>query len=179
MRCDGATLSAIERRLAGADHELIAFHQVDTYFAASRGRLKVREIHAVDGNTVELIAYARPDDLGTRLSVYERVPIPRVEGAALLSALRTSMEESIVVEKIRRVAIMGRTRVHLDRVSGLGTFVELETVLEDGDDEDRGRAESAEVAATLGIEKLTPIAGSYSDLLRSLSGSDGALDADR
>lgn len=169
----------VERRLADAGHALVELHQVDTYLHASRGRLKVREIHALDGNTVELIAYARPDDLGARVSDYERVAIDRAEGAALLAALRASLGEIVVVEKARRIAIVGRTRVHLDRVTSLGCFVELETVLTVGEDEEAGRAEAREVAALLGIEGLDPIGGSYSDLLLSSDMPGGPHDADR
>ena len=179
MRCDAEGLAAVERRLHDAGHALVELHQVDTYLHVSRGRLKVREIHALDGNTVELIAYARPDDLGARVSDYERVAIDRAEGAALLAALRASLGEVIVVEKARRVAIVGRTRVHLDRVAGLGCFVELETVLADGEDEEAGRTEASEVAALLGIEGLAPVGGSYSDLLLSSTAVGKAHDADR
>lgn len=179
MRCDAEQLAAVERRLIDTGHVLVNLHQTDTYLHASRGRLKVREIHALDGNTVELIAYVRPDELGSRLSDYRLVAIDREQGAALLAALRASLGEVVVVEKARRVAVAGRTRVHLDRVTGLGHFVELETVLADGEDEEAGRAESREVASLLGIEGLTPIAGSYSDLLLSSTVSGGAVDADR
>lgn len=173
MRCDADGLAAVERRLGDAGFPLAELHQVDTYLHAASGRLKVREIHAVDGNTVELIAYARPDELGTRLSDYHRVAIDRDQAPALLAALRATLGEVAVVEKARRVAIVGRTRVHLDRVTGLGCFVELETVLADGEGEGAGLAESREVAALLGIDGLTPIAGSYGDLIRSSAVSRG------
>ena len=174
VRCDAETLSAIEGRLRDTGHELDELHQIDTYFRTARNRLKVREIHTVEENTVELIAYARPNELGARVSDYERVAIPRSERAALLAGLRASLEETVVVEKVRRVAIIGRTRIHLDRVATLGTFVELETVLDDGADEDDGRAESANVAALLGIDTLAPIAASYSDLLGGAPTTDAA-----
>lgn len=179
MRCDAETLSAIEGRLRDDGHELAELYQVDTYLRAADGRLKVRETHSVEGNTVELIAYARPDVLGTRLSDYQRVPVDRADGAALLAALRAAMGQLVVVEKTRRVAILGRTRVHLDQVTGLGCFVELETVLAESDDEPAGRSEAAEVASLVGLDELTPIAGSYGDLLLGQSTSSRALDADR
>ena len=145
---------------------------MDTYLRATHGRLKVRESHSVEGNTVELIAYARPDLLGTRLSDYRRVAVDRSEGACLLAALRAALGQLAVVEKRRRVAVLGRTRVHLDQVTGLGCFVELETVLAEGDDEVTGWANSADVAALLGIVALPPVAGSYGDLL-TVRGTDG------
>jgi adenylate cyclase class IV len=179
VRCDAEALTAIEGRLRDDGHEPAELHQVDTYLSAAHGRLKVRETHSVEGNSVELIAYDRPDLLGTRLSDYRRVAVDRSEGAGLLAALRAALDQLVVVEKVRRVAILGRTRVHLDRVTGLGCFIELETVLADGDDEATGRAEAAEVASLLGIDGLTPIAGSYSDLLLARSPVEGDPDADR
>ena len=179
VRCDAETLSAIEGRLRDDGHELPELHQVDTYLRASDGRLKVRETHSVEGNTVELIAYTRPDVLGTRLSDYQRVSVDRADGAALLAALRAALGQLVVVEKVRRVAILGRTRIHLDQVTGLGCFVELETVLAESDDEPTGRSEAAEVASLIGIDELTPIASSYGDLLLGRSTSSRAPDADR
>jgi len=41
------------------------------------------------------------------------------------------------VVKQRTVYLVGRTRVHLDRVAGLGHYLELEVVLADNEDEAR------------------------------------------
>lgn len=178
MRCDDATLAAIERELVERGHAVVDLRQVDTYFQAASGRLKLREIAATDGDAVELIAYARPDQAGARLSDYRRAPVSPAEAAGLREALRAALGELVVVEKRRRVAVVGRTRVHLDRVAGLGAFVELETVLADEDDVAGDAAELAEVAASLGIAGLAPIAGSYGDLLLAASPNGGG-DADR
>jgi len=179
VRCDAETLSFVERRLAQLGHDCLDLHQVDTYFGATRGRLKVRELHSVAGNTVELIAYARPDELGMRLSDYQRIVFPRAERASLRTVLAAALDELVVVDKRRKVAVVGRTRVHLDRVTGLGCFVELETVLAEGDDEGEGRAELARVVDILSIGDLTPVAASYSDLMLEPVWSRPGSDADR
>lgn len=180
VRCDEGTLAAIERELVERGHSAVDLRQVDTYFRATSGRLKLREIASIDGDgdAAELIVYGRPDQAGARLSDYRRVTIPPSEATRLREALRSALGELVVVEKRRRVAVVGRTRVHLDRVAGLGAFVELETVLAEGDDEAAAAAELAEVAASLGIGGLAPIAGSYSDLLVNRD-STRVGDADR
>ena len=54
----------------------------------------------------------------------------------LVETLAGVLKTRGVVTKRREVFLIGRTRVHLDDVKGLGTFVELEVVL--GDDEPPG-----------------------------------------
>ena len=61
--------------------------------------------------------------------------------------------------------MIGRTRVHLDRVEGLGDFVELEVVLAEGEAEASGLAEARRLMASLCIDETALIAGAYVDLL--------------
>ena len=57
------------------------------------------------------------------------------------------------------------TRIHLDTVQGLGTFVELEVVLEDDQPAQQGESVAHELMAALQIapEDLVPVA--YAELL--------------
>jgi len=168
--------------------------QRDTYFAAPRGRLKLREWHqpAPPGETAvattdaeadvsgaTLIAYARPDDAGSRLSDYLLSAVP--EPAALRAALERALGLRVVVEKQRLLYMWGHTRIHFDRVTTLGAFVELETLLDrfgtSGQDDNPGsdgrcaaEAEHQAVIAALGLATLPAIAGSYSDLLLQAAG---------
>jgi predicted adenylyl cyclase CyaB len=174
VACDPATFAharAVAARLA----PLTRLWQRDTYFATPRGRLKLREIRRADAPaTAELIGYDRPDDAGARWSTYHRATIAADEVAALTAALATTIGLRIVVEKTRDVAISGRTRIHLDEVAGLGAFVELETVIDEGASDHGAADELAAVATSLGIAALPAIAGSYSDLLEAASrGADG------
>ena len=57
------------------------------------------------------------------------------------------------------------TRVHLDRVEGLGEFLELETVL-DGIDEAAGQAESEELIGALELDRGLFLARPYRDMLQ-------------
>jgi homotetrameric cytidine deaminase len=101
--------------------------QVDTYFAAREGRLKLREERRDQAAPeATLIAYARADDAQARTSAYHLVGVP--DPAALKAALDASLGTVIAVEKVRRLLLWEGTRIHLDAVQGLGTFVELEAV---------------------------------------------------
>lgn len=166
VRCREPDLDGVRRRAEAAG--IGAFRrlrQVDTYFAVAKGRLKLRQIVAADdASAAELIAYARPDEAGPRWSAYHRVPVAAAEAAPLKAALASTAGILAVVDKTREVAIHRRTRIHLDRVRGLGAFVELETVVAAGDD--GAAAELAETAALLGLDRYEVIAGSYGDLIR-------------
>ncbi|MDP9368156.1 MAG: class IV adenylate cyclase [Chloroflexota bacterium] len=164
--CDPATLAHVRERLAAGGVSFVTLTQVDTYFAVPSGRLKLRQSAPAIGNeqTAELIGYVRPDTSGPRWSAYHRVPVAAVNATMLKAALTATVGVLTEVIKTRTVGLRGRTRVHLDEVQGLGAFVELETVVV-GEDDGSADAELAETAALLGLDRLVPIPGSYSDLL--------------
>ena len=60
--------------------------------------------------------------------------------------------------------------MHLDRVRGLGDFMELEVVLADGDAVEGGVREAHDLMARLGIAQEALVRGAYHDLLRASSG---------
>ena len=74
-----------------------------------------------------------------------------------------------MVRKARHLYIAGRTRIHLDRVEGLGDFLELEVVLAEEDSIKDGEAEAQKLMEPLRVlpEDLVPDA--YADLLAGLS----------
>ena len=100
-------------------------HQIDTYFACAQGRFKLREI---DGQTAQLVAYARPNGSHPRASDYRLVPV--ADAAALKAALADALGVQVVVEKQREIYLHHNVRIHLDEVLGLGTFLEFEAVLD-------------------------------------------------
>jgi len=69
------------------------------------------------------------------------------------------------VRKHRTLYLVGRTRVHLDRVEGLGDFLELEVVLAEGDSADAGVKEARGLMAALGLADDQLVEGAYVDLL--------------
>lgn len=135
-------------------------HQVDTYFVCSQGRIKLRERSA---EPAQLVAYARADAATPRASDYWLVPVP--DPAALKAALVAALGVLVAVEKEREVFLYRNVRIHLDRVTGLGEFVEFEAVLSPGDDEIAAAALVNELAERLGINRHDRLDRSYGDLL--------------
>jgi predicted adenylyl cyclase CyaB len=70
-----------------------------------------------------------------------------------------------VVNKVRTLLLVGRTRIHLDRVDSLGDFLELEVVLGNDESIAAGEVEARALMATLGIAPDDLIADAYVDLL--------------
>ena len=72
-----------------------------------------------------------------------------------------------IVRKQRQLFLYKHTRIHLDDVSDLGSFVELETVLTDIGDED-GHRELHEIASALGLHPDDHVAKPYVELLAAM-----------
>ncbi len=134
--------------------------QDDTFFACDKGRLKLREF--ADGSG-ELIFYSRAESTGPKTCHYEIVPIDKA--GPLRNLLVLALGRAGRVRKLRTLYMVGRSRVHIDRVDGLGTFVELEVVLGEGEGEEAGVREARELMAALGIEDHELIDLPYVDLL--------------
>jgi len=150
--------------LAGGPGETL--HQEDTFFHCPQGRLKLR---CFPGGRAELIHYHRPDIEAAAASCYERVPVG--DAQALRRALAGALGVRAVVRKQRTLYRAGATRIHLDRVEGLGEFIELEVVLSAGQHEAEGAATVAELMAALAIAEQDLIGAAYVDLLESAAGA--------
>lgn len=137
-----------------------SIEQTDLFFVVPRGRLKVRKF--ADG-TGELISYERADQPEPKESDYTRVACPDAE--ALGRALGRVLPGRGTVVKRREVLLVGRTRIHLDQVEQLGTFVELEVILAEGERPEDAFREAHALLRALGIAESTLIAGAYIDLL--------------
>ena len=75
-------------------------------------------------------------------------------------------EPRVVVRKRRELWLVDNVRIHLDEVDGLGTFLELEAVIDAAHDEAACRAAVYRLLAVLGILESDCVRASYSDLLR-------------
>lgn len=150
--------------LGAAHHGRLS--QTDTYFHASFGRLKLREI---EGAGAELIAYQREDTARARPSDYE---IARVgDPEAMRRALARALGVRVIVRKQRDLWIWKHVRIHLDRVEQLGAFLEFEGVMPGGASDDEGRQEVEGLMKHFGIGPKDLQAGSYADLLMGRAAS--------
>ncbi len=101
-------------------------HQIDTYFKVQDGRLKLRQ-----GNIENaLIFYRRPDQSRPKQS--DVMLYPTGNGSALFAMLEASIGVYVQVDKKREIHFIGHVKFHLDEVKGLGTFVEIEAIDQDG-----------------------------------------------
>ena len=153
-------LLPLARALADDVHPQL-IHQDDSFFAVSHGRLKLRVFGDGSG---ELIHYHRSDTSGPKRSDYVRVPAPDPDN--LREALGRACGLLGRVRKERILVLVDNTRLHLDRVEGLGDFLELEVMLAEGQDEAEGHTIAHALMARLGIANEQLVHVAYLDLLR-------------
>jgi predicted adenylyl cyclase CyaB len=136
----------------------IELKQMDTYFSISEGRLKLREIN----NTyAELIYYIRSEESNERVSNFEIYPISKPD--KLKSILSAAIGVKAIVQKRRLAYLYQDTRIHLDEVEGLGSFIEFEVPINSNIDN-----ASCVVQFLIGkfhLNKDIFIKGSYVDLI--------------
>lgn len=141
-------------RFAGEDH------QVDTYFHVAHGRMKLRE-----GNIeYALIHYIRENTASSKSShviLYQPKPDP-----ALKDILTKALGVKMVVRKRRRIYFIDNVKFHFDTLDGLGDFVEVEAIDQNGTiDAQTLQQQCDHYAHMFGIRREDYIAESYSDLL--------------
>lgn len=150
----------LPKALAIADQGPVEIEQDDTFFRCDAGRLKLRIFSPSAG---ELIFYRRADQQGPKESFYQLTPTH--EPDRLRETLSLAWGQIGRVQKKRTLLLVGRTRIHLDRVQGLGHFLELEVVLEEDEPLEAGMQEANDLMAQLGVEPSRLIEGAYLDLL--------------
>ena len=74
----------------------------------------------------QLIYYNRPNTIEPKLSNYQIFEVPDHDVESLKRVLSLAVGVVGVVRKVRKVYLIGQTRVHLDQVESLGSFMELE-----------------------------------------------------
>jgi adenylate cyclase, class 2 len=143
--------------------------QTDTYFYCPQGRMKLREIvefgnqpGKAQRTCAQLISYDRADQSDAKESHYQLVEI---RDPARVRELKAQMGIRGVVVKRREIFLYENARIHLDEVTGLGTFLEFEAVLSGDVDEDVGREQVNYLEKEFGISPADLVSCSYADLL--------------
>ena len=135
-------------------------NQVDTYFKAGNGRLKLRE-----GNIENaLIQYSRENISGSKKSevlLYNHQP-----HQTLKEILSRELGILKVISKKRKIYFIDNVKFHFDKVKDLGDFIEVEAIDDKGErNESQLRAQCDQYAAFFGLTPDQFMSGSYSDMI--------------
>jgi predicted adenylyl cyclase CyaB len=155
---DRVALVAAAKSASGRPEKIL--HQIDTFFQVPRGRLKVRKLARDDG---KLIFYERADQAGPKTSEYRLTPTSDPEG--LKKTLAKTLPILGEVRKQRTVYFAGQTRIHIDKVDGLGDFVELEVMIQPNQTLEHAEEIALDLMARLGIVEADLVEVAYLDLL--------------
>lgn len=134
-------------------------HQIDTYFKIINGRLKLRE-----GNIENcLIHYERKNQKGPKQS---NITLFKTQaGPSLKEILTKSLGVLVVVEKRREIYFIENVKFHIDKVKGLGSFIEIEAIDKDGKiGKNKLLKKCKEYMNLFSIKEENLVANSYSDL---------------
>ncbi|MFP4089342.1 MAG: class IV adenylate cyclase [Cyclobacteriaceae bacterium] len=135
-------------------------HQVDTYFKVQKGRLKLREGKIENA----LIAYERQNLAGPKksdISLYKSKAAKELK-----EVLSQALDVLVVVDKKRKIFFIDNVKFHLDRVEGLGSFVEIEAIDYEGNiGEEKLRQQLDTYLHLFDITDSDLLEVSYSDML--------------
>jgi len=151
--------AAILREDLGA-RDAGVLEQRDVFLPSRSGRLKLR---FENDQRAQLILYERADAARLRASDYELLPID--DGDAFLAVAARAWGLGGEVRKTRRLFWLDNLRVHLDRVEGLGCFVEIEAVVDAQNDAGRCRDAAHRLLSALGLDASAAESRAYVDLL--------------
>ncbi len=137
--------------------------QTDTYFNVPNGRLKLREGN-IENN---LIFYERTNQAGPKNSHFNLVKVE--DAAGLKEVLTKSTGIKVIVMKKREIYFIENVKFHIDEVTGLGSFVEIEAgnILADLSLE-KLKEQCNFYVAELRIQEKDLIEISYSDMLLNI-----------
>lgn len=138
--------------------------QEDTFYNSPHGRLKLR---ITGSSSAQLIYYDRPDTAAPKRSDY--FIFETGDPANLGAILSAAFGIRGIVRKTRHLYLVGQTRIHLDEVADLGSFVELEVVLTPEQTNAEGEIILRKLMAQLGISNDELIQGAYLDMLEAKS----------
>jgi predicted adenylyl cyclase CyaB len=155
----------VAQSLSGGPAQIIK--QEDIFYHVPKGSLKLR---LLSETSAQLVAYEREDlKDGIRASNY--VVYPTTTPKLLRELLNLSLPVRGVVKKTRHLYMVGNTQVHIDDVENLGTFLEFEVVLKDGQTHAEGQVIAAGLMKKFSITQQDLIAVKYMDLLERKNAS--------
>ena len=132
--------------------------QSDSYFRVPKGRFKLRD----EGkNGAYAIFYERGEKTAQRFSTYHTLPVDNP--AEFRAFMGSTLGMLVEVHKRRELWLYKNARIHLDDVEGLGTFLEIEVVVDRSDVQAKQLMDQLVVCFEL--HKKNYINSSYSDLL--------------
>ena len=131
-------------------------NQKDVYYKRKGGLLKLR----IEEEGCTLIKYLRDEKGKDRWSDYELLTLTGSNPEKYLADLFTI---ETVVAKTRTLYMYDNTRVHLDKVKGLGYFLELETLMINGKADAKKRFDF--LVKELKLDLTKEIKKSYRDLM--------------
>ncbi len=150
-----AALESLRPRVAGTDHQL------DTYFNTPSGRLKLRQ-----GNIENaLIFYQRQNTTRVRPSKVLLCEFSDpAQARTLKKVLASALGVTAVVDKVREIYFVDNVKIHLDRVRGLGKFLEVEAFVQKGSLR-HGRRQAEQMKEMFGVLPEDVLPHSYSDMI--------------
>jgi predicted adenylyl cyclase CyaB len=155
---DRKVKSALKKMGAVFEGELL---QRDTFYSCPNGRLKLRQIN---DKSFQLIFYNRPDVAGSKVSEYWIAELNDSQIPAMKILLNEAFGEEMWVHKKRQLWLHKNTRIHIDHVTNLGLFLELETAVDDIGMK-AAREEHKQIIKDLRIDFYIPLYSSYADML--------------
>lgn len=132
--------------------------QRDIYYKAENRLLKLR----IENDNQYLIQYIRNEQGGERWSDFELV---RIEDNDAESFFNKIFRVEAVVNKRRLLYLYKNSRIHLDEVTGLGKFLEIETLVMN--DKTDAKLRFNGLIKILNIDTSKEIGNSYRNLIKS------------
>lgn len=131
-------------------------NQKDIYYEIKKGLLKLR----IENGKYYFIRYIRSETSNNRVSNYNILEKKNNSAEKFFNSI---LNVNAVVQKKRILYRYKDTRIHLDKVSKLGNFIELESVITRG--KRSALKEFKKVVSLLNLDLSRQIKKSYKDLL--------------
>lgn len=139
--------------------------QKDTYFKVSHGRLKLRQ-GQIENN---LIHYFRDNQPGPKKSEVIIYPVTS-DPEEIKKLLANSCGIIVEVTKTREIYYIENVKFHLDELSVLGSFVEIEVFGNDSENKELWQ-KCQDFMKILNISEADLVSESYSDMLLATQSS--------